>query len=180
MLTSTPEMVTLIITSGEKMINQSDIEQLYSDPALIRYAVSLCRSKPDAEDLVMDVITKLLENRSRIDPQADLKSYAIRAIKNRFIDKVRRSRKQVDVQNDEDGSDFFDRISDASSEAKVSDPLTLKETFRALDGKCKRLLLGFAQGFSYEELAQKLETKTGTVMSRMARCRQELAAKMAI
>ena len=63
MLTSTPEMVTLIITSGEKMINQSDIEQLYSDPALIRYAVSLCRSKPDAEDLVMDVITKLLGKR---------------------------------------------------------------------------------------------------------------------
>lgn len=162
------------------MISPNHIEQLYSDPTLIRYAVSLCRSKPDAEDLVMDVITKLLENKSRIDPQADLKAYAIRAIKHRFIDNVRRSKKQVDVQNGEDGSDYFDRLSDATSEAKVSDPLILKETIQALDEKCKRLLLGFAQGFSYEDLSNKLETKTGTIMSRMARCRKELAKKMAI
>ena len=54
-------------------------------PKLMKYSRSLTKGNYAAEDLVMEVITKILESAERIDPNTNLEAYAIRAIKNTFL-----------------------------------------------------------------------------------------------
>ena len=158
----------------------SEIEDLFRSGKLKGFAITLCRDESEAEDLVSDVVKKLLERASEINDDIHLEAYAITAIKNRFIDKVRGNRRQENVQNLDGGDDFFNRLPDDLAEPGVISPILLEQTIRNLDEKCRDLLLNFAIGNSYQELANSMRLKIGTVTSRMARCRQELAAELGI
>ena len=144
-------------------------------PKLLRYALSLTRNKDTAEDLVMDVVTRLLERADKLEEGINIESYAIRAVKNRFIDNHRYQMRVVtETSMSLEGESFLDGIADEQAELATMSSLERRDLVRALSatGKdCLEILTLFGVGSSYKEISEQLDTAIGTVMSRMARCR---------
>ena len=159
---------------GDKLV------KLY--PKLLRYALSLTRNKDLAEDLVMDVVTRLLERADPFNDGANIESYAIRSVKNKFIDDHRyRVRVVTESSMSSDETNFFDGLVDERAEIATTSLLERRDLARALcatGNDCLEILTLFGVGSSYKEIAEKLDTAIGTVMSRMARCRTKLKLQL--
>jgi|TARA_B110000090_G_C13303115_1_gene416567 RNA polymerase sigma-70 factor (ECF subfamily) len=145
-------------------------------PKLMKYSRSLTKGNYAAEDLVMEVITKILESAERIDPNTNLEAYAIRAIKNTFLNEVKWDNKTVSEINDS-GESIYDETRDENS-GKFTESGDLEKILMNLGSKCKEILVLFGIGSSYKEIASLLDVKIGTVMSRMARCRGSLSDQL--
>ena len=151
-------------------------------PKMLRYAISLTRNKDTAEDLVMDVISKLLEKGDELGDDINVESYAIRSIKNKFIDSTRYKNRFVDTSSlDTEESTFLDTVIDEHAELKTTSGLERRDLSRALCAvgeECLEILTLFGVGNSYKEISERLDTAIGTVMSRMSRCRSRLQLKL--
>lgn len=151
-------------------------------PKMVRYALSLTRNKDLAEDLAMDVITRLLERADQFEDGTNIEGYAIRAVKNRFIDDRRdRVRMVTESSLGTDEENFFDGIADDRAEMETTSGLERRDLARALcatGNDCLEVLTLFGVGSSYKEISERLEIAIGTVMSKMARCRSKLKTQL--
>ena len=146
-------------------------------PALRRYALGLAGDRHTADDLVQDCIERALR---RIDTLADEQKLAawLRSILfNVFIDGRRTSRSRGETAE----AALLDELVDPSSQPDVQQEA--KEVLRAVAtlGPEHRqvLLLISGQGLSYREAAEELGVPIGTVMSRLARARDQLRQALA-
>tara|TARA_B100000780_G_C21022919_1_gene410015 strand:+ start:449 stop:1024 length:576 start_codon:yes stop_codon:yes gene_type:complete len=166
--------------NGWAMDLGNELVKLY--PKMLRYALSLTRNKELAEDLVMDVIARLLGRSDQFEEGTNIAGYAIRAIKNRFIDDYRYKARMVNESSmSADGDNFFDGIADESAHLKTTSGLERRDLARALcatGDECLEILTLFGVGSSYKEISERLEIAIGTVMSKMARCRAKLTMQM--
>lgn len=151
-------------------------------PRLLRYGLSLTRDKNEAEDLVMDIITKLLEKSDELSETINLEGYAIRSLRNRFLDMKRQSIRSVNTTSlDTEEVNFLDTIQDDYADLNTTAGLERRDLSRALAAvgeECLEILTLFGFGNSYKEIADRLDTAIGTVMSRMSRCRSKLQEQL--
>jgi RNA polymerase sigma-70 factor (ECF subfamily) len=149
-------------------------------PNLYRFGLRLSRRQDVAEDLVQITVERALAARDSLDPETRLEPWAIRILRNAWIDMTRRNRSrgtEVDIE-DVPGAMTVDgrRVTEAA--------LMLDATERALDAlppdQREVLLLVCYQELSYSEAAEVLAIPVGTVMSRLARARAALAQKLGI
>ena len=145
-------------------------------PKLMKYSRSLTKENYAAEDLVMEVVTKILESAERIDPGTNLEAYAIRAIRNTFLNEVERDKKTIS-EIKVSGESIYEETCDENS-GKFTESEDLEKILMNLGFKCKEILVLFGIGSSYKEIASLLDVKIGTVMSRMARCRVSLSDQL--
>ena len=163
-----------------------DLKRIY--PKLKRYALSITRNMDTANDLVHDVIEKLL-GKEDLDMDVHLESYAIRAIRNKHIDNMRIKGREVNTSSlDTEAGDFLNSIIDERAGAstislkkrKISgiEPGDLTKSLSLLGEECLEVLTLFGLGDTYEEISKKINVAIGTVMSRMSRCRSQLQLKL--
>jgi RNA polymerase sigma-70 factor, ECF subfamily len=149
-------------------------------PNLRRFAISLCGARDVADDLVQAACERALANAERFEPGTRFDAWMFRILRNLWIDTMRR-RKTAGVQ--EDITERPD-IAGASGEREVEARLTLKSVAEAItdlpDEQREVLLLVCVEELSYREAAHVLGIPIGTVMSRLARARQNLAASAGI
>ena len=149
-------------------------------PALRRYALSLCRKADVADDLVQTTVERAIAARDRLDPAMRLEPWLFRILRNGWIDRLRRQ-----------GSRGTEIDIAARPEAAVHDgvraseaALVLRQTTEAramLPAEQREvILLVCFEEFTYGEAAEVLGIPKGTVMSRLARGRIALAAKLGI
>lgn len=160
------------------MDRAQEILALFKNGSLQNFALSLCRNVDDADDLAMDVVTKLLEKKHLIPREIPIEAYAIKAVRNRFVDKVRFKRKFSDIQSPAIDDDFFDNLRDDLAESKITSPLVLKQILNSLDDRCQELLMAYATGDTYRELADGKGVHIGTIKSQMSRCREALIQEL--
>jgi RNA polymerase sigma factor (sigma-70 family) len=146
-----------------------------------RLAYRLTGNRPDAEDLTQDVFIRVFRSLDSYEP-GNFNGWLHRITTNLFLDRVRRkSRVRMDG--------FFDGAEDRLHSAEVMpesavhdanfDPdveralLSLSEDFRVAVVLCD------VEGLSYEEIAETLGVKIGTVRSRIHRGRAQLRAALA-
>ena len=134
----------------------------------------------------MEVIIKMLESKTlkkqiteSNKDQNFIKYYAMRSIKNAIIDNYRKHQRDwIDIgKSDEENSSFIDNLVDGGAEGAVFNGLRTRDALNALKKtgqECLEIIVYFSAGFKYAELAEKFGIPTGTVMSRMARCRKRL------
>ncbi len=151
------------------MITAKVFENIY--PKLLRYAMSLTKRPAAAEDLVMAVITKLLES-NNVPIDVNIEAYAMRSVKNLFLNTIKKESREVGEQG-EDGESIYESTVDPTSGSFV-DEGDLSRVLMSLEEKCREILTLHAIGNSYKEISAVLDIKAGTVMSRMARCREHL------
>lgn len=144
-------------------------------PNLRRFAISLCRSTDRADDLVQAACERALANADRFEPGTRFDAWMFRIIRNLWIDQVRRSNTAGPQEDVSERSDLIGLDGERAIEAR----LTLGSVSQAImalpDDQREVLMLVCVEDFSYKDAAEALEIPIGTVMSRLARARRNLA-----
>jgi len=144
-------------------------------PNLRRFAISLCGSRDIADDLVQMACERALANEQRFEAGTRFDAWMFRILRNLWIDDIRR-RKTAGPQDD---IDERHDIAGVSGEREMEARLTLKSVSQAIvelaDEQREVLVLVCVEELSYREAADILAIPIGTVMSRLARARRNLA-----
>lgn len=141
---------------------------------LRRYARSLTRDAPKADDLVHDTLVRALEARGSLRPNTNLRTWMMTVLHNAFIDDQRR--KRVEARH----ADVLVQLSDEVALPAQEGQVRLSQIRKAFDGLPEEqraaLHLVTLEGLSYAEAAQVLGIPIGTLMSRLGRGRAALRA----
>ena len=144
-------------------------------PALRAFARSLCGNAVRADDLVQETLAKALSKIDRFEEGSNAQAWLITILRNQYYSEGRKRRREV-----EDGEGHFAATLVAPDRA--DDSLEVRDLLSALqlisDEKREALLLVSASGYSYEEAAEIIGTRPGTVKSRVSRARAELEELM--
>jgi RNA polymerase sigma-70 factor, ECF subfamily len=142
-------------------------------PRLMRAAYALCGSREDAEDLVQETFERVLRRPRFVGRGRDL-AYLLRVLRHTHLRSAQR--RDISPSRPEDLEWLVDGRSDPevtmdarlayAAMAQLSEPL--RATIVAVD----------VVGLSYKEAARSLRTRVGTVMSRLYRAREQVAAAM--
>jgi RNA polymerase sigma-70 factor (ECF subfamily) len=148
-------------------------------PRLRRFAWGLSGSRDDGDDLVQAACLRALERLDQFAPGTRLDSWMYRIVRTVFIDRGRASRRRGPVADPE----AVLAVSDEGIAARLpQDRLTLARVREAVDelpeGQRAVVLLVCVEGCSYREAADILGVPVGTVMSRLARGRSRLQARL--
>jgi RNA polymerase sigma-70 factor (ECF subfamily) len=165
-----------LTTQRRQDLDQVREELLAALPRLRRFARSLTGNRADGDDLMQSTVERVLE-RGLPEGVAAL-PWLFKISKNLWIDEQRaravRSKAALTHELGEEPS--------VSGEAVALGEIGLREVERALDDLPDEqravLTLVAVEGLSYREAAGVLETPIGTVMSRLARARAALAARL--
>ena len=144
-------------------------------PILRGFARSLSGNRDRADDLVQETLAKAIANRDKYRPGTNLHAWLVTILRNQYYSEGRRRWREV---SDADGAHA----------ARLTDPpaqhghLELRDFLAALqalpDDQREALILVGASGLSYEEAAEVLVTRIGTVKSRVSRARARLEAML--
>lgn len=142
-------------------------------PALRAFALALCHSPDNADDLVQDTLVRAYGHFDSFNPGTQLRSWLFTILRNSFYSDLRKRRREV---ADPEGA-FVARLAVAPTHDCA---LALREflvTFARLSPEHREVLtLVGALGFSYEEAARIMSLAIGTVKSRVSRARAILGA----
>jgi len=150
--------------------------------SLLVYAQSILRGKGDPWDLVNGACEYLLKNKEKYMNHPNRKAIAIRKMKYLHIDEFRKNKRFTSI-TDEKGQDL--EIAD-KKQLDIPDKIILSfeceklwSIINNMGEKCRTILTYSLDHLTYEEIAEKINTPIGTVMSRIANCRKELKGLMA-
>jgi len=140
-------------------------------PRLRRYARALLRDVSRADDLVQDTLERALVKLGLFRAGSDLRAWLFTIMHNVHINQLRSaSQRAVMVEYEEAGL----------NPETPDDGSTLRDLAGALERLAPEhrevLVLVGVEQFSYEETARLLDVPVGTVMSRLSRARERLAA----
>jgi RNA polymerase sigma-70 factor (ECF subfamily) len=141
---------------------------------LYRAARAMCGSREDAEDLVQETYTRILEKPRWLRSEDDL-GYLLRVLRNTHYSRLRAAGRRL---RPEPLPDELDRLQDHSvpaphealdAEAVYALIAELPEAFR------EALVAIDLIGLSYREAARALRVREATITTRLYRARQRLA-----
>ncbi len=147
------------------MFDQALLNRLY------RYCRSLCEQDSDAFDLLQNAVERCLK--SPPENSAAICSYAMRTIRNVFIDQYRRKQKLAFEVFDEATQAVDYDI--ASLQDIVLDRIELDQVWPTLSVVEREILFLWAvEGYSTDEVACQLEKPRNTILSIIHRMRKRL------
>lgn len=146
-------------------------------PSLRAFAWSLCRSRPDADDLVQDTLIKAWTHRDKFEPGTNLRAWLFTILRNTYYTAVVRRRREV---ADEDGKLAAGLSEPPSQEWSVAVHALRTALDKLPDEHREALILVGAAGLSYEEAADICGCALGTVKSRVSRARARLLKLMGV
>jgi RNA polymerase sigma-70 factor (ECF subfamily) len=149
---------------------------------MFRFAYRLLGSVENAEDVVQDCFLSLIKQPERFDPRrALLRTYLYGAIRNLAMKKVRRSGREVAVEEFSEDSSFelpggpLDRLLDEELSSAVR-----REVFSLPPLQREALILFEFEELALSEIAEVVGADVGTVKARLHRARQRLKSRLAI
>ena len=146
-------------------------------PRLRRFARGLARSAVEADDLVQSACERALTRAHQFQEGTRFDSWMFRIVQTIWIDQIRAR----DVRK-EGSEDEALQIGSDESVRRTEARLELREVRAALAElpaeQRTALLLVTVDGLSYKEAAEIAEVPIGTIMSRLARARVALQARL--
>ncbi len=145
-------------------------------PRLLRAAYAMCGSREDAEDLVQETFEHVLRRPRFVQRDHDM-AYLLRALRHTCGAHARAAARRRTAPSPPEDLDWVaderaspDIAMDAglayAAIAELSEPL--RATIVAVD----------VVGLSYKQAARSLRTRVGTIMSRLYRAREQVAAAL--
>jgi RNA polymerase sigma-70 factor (ECF subfamily) len=142
-------------------------------PRLRRFAYSLTGSKADADDLVQNVVIRVLN--AQVPDHGNTVPWLLRICKNCWIDEMRgrtAQKRALDTLQDETPAAGSD------GEKHLINQLDIDRVIAAIAhlNQHQRMALSLVaiENLSYDEASQVLDVPIGTIMSRVARARAKL------
>ena len=161
-----------LAASGQAEVAGFRDDMIRAMPALRAFAFSLAGEGSRADDLVQETLVKAWANRDSFRPGTNFSAWLFTILRNQFYTEVRKRRREVE---DAEGSHAATLTALPEQEGVV--------TLQALRAKLDQipelqrvaLMMVGAEGYTYEEAAERLHCKVGTVKSRVSRARAYLA-----
>ena len=143
---------------------------------LQKYALSLTLDRDNALDLVQDTFLKAIQNQDKFVDATNLKAWIFTIMKNTFINNYRRKMRENTMM---DGTQELYYINLPSDKGSISPESSYSENeiekaIEALHEDYRRPFRMHLNGYKYEEIAEGLNLKLGTVKSRIFFARQKL------
>ncbi|MEM9029767.1 MAG: sigma-70 family RNA polymerase sigma factor [Pseudomonadota bacterium] len=145
-------------------------------PRLRRFALTLCGSSDEADDLVQAACERALSRLNQFEPGTRLDSWMFRIVQTTWIDRTRSAARRETVTDTEviESIPANTRLAE-QTEARQSLALVRDEIAKLPEEQRAVLGLVTIDGLSYQDAANVLGVPIGTVMSRLARARKKLA-----
>lgn len=138
--------------------------------AAYRYAVSLTHDRGEAEDLVQDAALALLGANVSWE-----RSYVFVTIRNRFIDRYRRSRRLAFVALEQEDGSAVDPPDLKFVFADVLETGALDQALGQLRAEEREaLFLAVVEGYTAEEIGELTARPRGTILSMLHRTKKKL------
>ena len=152
---------------------------------LFNYAFRLTRSREEAEDLVQDTFVRAFSNRETFDEPAAVRPIMFTILHNLFVNQwwaKKRRPALVSFDDWKDGDALPALCTGEGSEPSLLRNSLSEEVESALSelNEVQRatIWLREVEGFSYVEIAEVTSVPVGTVRSRLARARRDLAEQL--
>lgn len=139
---------------------------LHYEP-LCKYVVQFTKSMPEAEDIVQGIFVRLWTSRETLTIVASPKAYLYRSAHNAYIDKFRKSKKEITLLE----TLKYEALSDQLEEDETLLEQRIAKTkilINALPERCKEIvLLSKKEGYKNREIAEKLGISIKTVEAQL-------------
>jgi RNA polymerase sigma-70 factor (ECF subfamily) len=142
---------------------------------LYRAALGMTGSPADAEDLVQDVCVRVLA-KPRLVTNGDDLGYLLRVLRNTFISNRRTQARRPAIATAPEDMERFEARNGSDPERAFEARQLYAKIAELPEHQRDALVAVDLIGLSYKEAAATLDVPTGTIMSRLFRARQALAA----
>ncbi len=147
----------------------------------------LTGNEHDAQDLVQDTYTEAFRHADQLRDLSHCRAWLFRILRNRFLSLGRQRRGRPELAVVEGGLETAEEAAAADSLpqleramiGRLARPAILQALSKLPEEMRTTLLLCDLDGFTYEEIAEILQCPLGTVRSRIARARGQLAKQLA-
>lgn len=138
-------------------------EQLYY------YALQLTEDRENARDLVQETSFKALKNRHRLHNYEHIRAWLYTILKNTYINHLRSSHYRQLIHDSDQLYSHPDQGGEGLGQRpdELLQKKELYEVIRLLPGVYEKPILMFLSGYSYKEIAHRMEIPIGTVKSRI-------------
>jgi RNA polymerase sigma-70 factor (ECF subfamily) len=164
--------------SSEKQSRALDPERLGDHlDRLYRAAYGLCGSRADAEDLVQETYVQVLRKPRFLRSEDDL-GYLIRVLRNTFYSRYRSEARRPRTEELAESGEIPEGRPAAEPHA-VAESREVLAAIAALPEPYREAIAAVdLAGLSYKEAAKACGTRVGTIMSRLSRGREQVAAAL--
>lgn len=133
---------------------------------LTTYALALTGDEHAAEDLIQDVLMRIIQNQQ---PVRHARAYVLRCMRNLWVDRHRSQNRQVDtVPLENDSVAFIDTTLDGSSNREAMQQLA--NALKSLKPQEREIIVLKVYGeLKFKEISSILDQPMGTVTARYAR-----------
>ncbi len=141
-------------------------------PRLQKFAMSLARDPAVADDLVQDTLLRGWRSRARFEAGTNLGAWLFTIMRNAFYSRHRKNSREL---SDTDGT-HAERLATVPEQGGHLDLKDLQTAMQTLPQVMREALILVAiENLSYDEAAQVMRCRIGTVKSRVWRAREQLA-----
>lgn len=138
-------------------------------PKLLTVSIRYCRSREDAEDVLMEAFVKIFDKMSEFRGQSSLETWMRRVVVNTSINKLRATKITDTIDSETNDIGYYD---------SGFDEMNAKQLMSLLD----RLPVGYRtvfnlfaiEGYSHKEIADEMGIDEGTSRSQLAKARKAL------
>lgn len=167
----------------KKKYEDFDKEAVPHLPALRSYALKLTNDEEDSEDLVQDTMLRAFRFFDKFERGTNCKAWLFQIMKNSFINNYRKNTREPNKVDYDDIQNFYetvkaeevktqhfegDAFSDILDDDIVNALSKLPDDFRTI------VFLSDIEGYTYDEIADFMDSPIGTVRSRLHRARKML------
>ena len=155
--------------------------------SLYNYALHLTMNPSDAEDLVQETYLKAYRFFNSFERGTNCKAWLFKILKNNYINRFRKNSKEPGKVDYDLIKDFYHSIKDIQNDTSEAESdyfhsLLHEEVYQALHSLPEEfrevIQLCDIVGFTYEEIANMVESPIGTVRSRLYRGRKLLREQL--
>lgn len=141
-------------------------------PSLRRYAKVLCKDRDQADDLVQECLLRAISRRKLWLGHNGIRPWLFTIMHNLFVNALRRP---SHVYVDNLSEDYGNTAIGADHAEELSMLADFEKSFTALSTEQREVLvLVGVEQLSYKRVAKITDVPVGTVMSRLARAREQL------
>lgn len=137
-------------------------------------AFAWCHQASEAEDLVQETFLKALESSKELDSLEHLDAFLVKIMHNKFLDSMRFNQRWKFTDETEIDNFFVQQCSESQLIEQQTSECLCKAMAKLSFEQREAISLVDLQGFSYQQISEITDTPIGTVMSRIARGRENL------